>query len=122
VAVAELVAVAVDLLEQGQLRPALNLLPPHQDAHVGRPAVEPVAVGTLAQQPGQLGHLRVIAGLAGRIQRRLPPGGGHLPDRDPGPLVEAEPDRVGHRPARAGVQFPQVLDHGVAAARPIDGD
>jgi hypothetical protein len=96
------------------LRRVLDLFPPHQDAHVGRPAVEPVAVGALAQQPGQLGQLRVVAGLAGRIQRRLPSSGGHLPDRDPGPLVEVEPDRVGHRPVRVGVQFPQVLDHGVA--------
>ncbi|WP_153043547.1 hypothetical protein, partial [Mycobacterium ostraviense] len=85
-------------------------------------AGQPVAADALAQQPGQLGHLRVVAGLAGRIQRRLPPGGGHLPDRDPGPLVEVEPHRVGHRPARAGVQFAQVLDHGVARARPVDGD
>jgi hypothetical protein len=59
---------------------------------------------TLAQQPGQLGHLRVVAGQPGRVQRRLPPGGGHLPDRAPGPLTEIEPDRVGHRtPLRTSV-------------------
>ena len=55
-----------------------------------------------------------VAGQPGRVQCRLPPGGGHLRDRGPCPLVEVEPDRVGHRPARTSVEHGEMLDHGVA--------
>ena len=55
----------------------------------GQPSAVPA--DGLTQQPGQLRHLRVLARLAVRVERRLPGAGGQLPDRDPHPLVEVDP-------------------------------
>ena len=63
----------------------LDLLPPHQERNQPasrrasrrqRPRQQPVSSAT-ARRRAPTGH----------VQRHLPPGGGHLPDRDPGPLV-----------------------------------
>ena len=118
----DLVAEAVELLKQRQLGAYLDLLPPHQDPHILRPAVEAVTAGALTQQPGQLGDLRVLAGPARGVQRRGPPVGRHLPDCGAHAFVEAEPDRIGHRPARPRIQFRQMVDHVVAGTGAVDGD
>src|ERR1022692_3402242 len=55
----DLVPLALVLLEQGQLRAGVRVLPPDQDPHAGRPGGEAVPAGAVPQQPGQLGDLRV---------------------------------------------------------------
>ena len=62
-----LVPVAIGLLEQRQLCAGLDLLPPHQNPHPGRPRLQPVTTAAVAQQPGDVGDLRVLARLAGGV-------------------------------------------------------
>ncbi|HEY5856059.1 MAG TPA: hypothetical protein VIW24_19000 [Aldersonia sp.] len=85
-----LVPVAVELFEQRQLGAGLDLFAPHDDPHPARPGLEPVATGTVAQQPGHLGDLRFVAGRAGGVERGLPRVLGRRGDRGPDPLVEVE--------------------------------
>jgi hypothetical protein len=66
----EFVAPAVDLFEQRQLRVRVRLLAPADDAHVGWPVRQLVAIGVLPEQGGQLNDpgLGQVAGLAVSVE------------------------------------------------------
>ena len=54
------VAPAAGGLEEGQLRVGVRALAAGEDAHGLGPALELVAAGSFAQQPGQLGDVRFL--------------------------------------------------------------
>jgi len=68
----DLVALALVLLEQRQLRAGVRVLPADDDPHVRRPPGEAVTAGAVPQQPGQLSDLRVRPRRPVCVQRRSP--------------------------------------------------
>ncbi|MGH3594317.1 MAG: hypothetical protein ACRDRF_25275, partial [Pseudonocardiaceae bacterium] len=60
----DLVALALLLFEQAQLRTGVGVFAADDDPHVDRPAGEAVPAGAVAQQSGELGDLGVVAGVA----------------------------------------------------------
>ena len=101
-------------LEQGELGAGMGALTAGEDAHGGRPAVELVTAGTLAQQPGQLCHVGffhpALAVAAAAVSARV--AGAALAD------LAAVTDRAlpglhGHQPERGALTFTQLPAHGV---------
>ena len=136
------VAPAAGGLEQGQLRAGVRPLAAGEDPHGRGPALELVAAGSLAQQPGQLGDVRfldpagpvgaalvragpvsaALADLALAVDGDLPGGLGDRADRGLLPRAQFPADGVGDLVAVPGGEPVQLLDQGVAGAGPVAGD
>ena len=136
------VAPAVGRLEQGQLGAGVGPLAAGEDAHPLGPAVELVAAGSLAQQPGQLGDVRffypaggvgasrVLAGAVGPaladpafpVDRGLPGGLRDLADRVPLTGAERPADRVCDLVTVPGGQPVKLFDQLVAGPGSVAGD
>ncbi|MGH3688028.1 MAG: hypothetical protein ACRDSM_23900 [Pseudonocardiaceae bacterium] len=83
---------------------------------------EAVTAGAVAQQPGELGDLRVLTGVTSGVERGGPGGGGQRAEHGADPVVEVEPDRVAHLVTGSIVEFADVADRGVGGPGPVTGD
>ena len=118
----DLVALALVLLEQGQLGAGVGVLPADDDPHVRRPPGEAVTAGAVAQQPGQLGDLRVRPRCPVGVQRRGPRRFWQPGQDRADPLIEVEPCRVMHLVPGAGAELGDVLDQGVGGSGAVAGE